>query len=204
MEPQVRYARTSDGVSVAHATAGNGPPVLVVPFVPVSHVGLIWRLGGLESALARWCAVTSYDSRGSGLSDRSRTDYSLDALLRDASAVLDAVGLERSAVVSEWDGVPVALALAARWPERIERVIVINGWASPSDINAPVRAAALALRKQDWAIFVQTAARVLSGVDDDALARAFVEYWHASVDPDAYWRSRTSSTAGISPARSDP
>ncbi len=31
MEPQIQYAKTADGVSIAYATRGQGPPLVVCP-----------------------------------------------------------------------------------------------------------------------------------------------------------------------------
>jgi hypothetical protein len=40
MEPQIRYAKTSDGVSIAYATMGHGLPFVSLPVVPDCHIGL--------------------------------------------------------------------------------------------------------------------------------------------------------------------
>ena len=46
MEPQIQYAKTSDGVSIAYATAGDGPPLILAPSPPLSHVQLQWQMFG--------------------------------------------------------------------------------------------------------------------------------------------------------------
>jgi pimeloyl-ACP methyl ester carboxylesterase len=76
MEPRIQYAKTSDGVDIAYATAGDGPPLLVVPTAPLSHVQAIWEtLAHIYQPLAERFHLVWYDSRGSGLSDRERSIF---------------------------------------------------------------------------------------------------------------------------------
>src|SRR6266487_6541597 len=43
VEPRIQYAKTSDGVDIAFAAAGEGPPLLMVPPPALSHVQAIWE-----------------------------------------------------------------------------------------------------------------------------------------------------------------
>jgi pimeloyl-ACP methyl ester carboxylesterase len=87
----------------------------------------VWRhwLDGL----AERHTVIRYDERGCGLSDRRVEDLSLDARLADLEAVVDAVGLERVALVGISQGGPVAVAYAARHPERVSQLILYGTYA---------------------------------------------------------------------------
>ncbi len=187
--PHVRYARTTDGVSIAHATAGDGPPLLALPFPTITHLARIWTIAGaLPGPLSESFRVTTYDPRRCGMSDRSAADFSIDAMLRDVDAVVDAVGLERSPVVAWWDGVPIALAYAARHPERVERRVLIDGWCTCHDfLGVAAHRVAQALRDQDWTLYTDTAVRVLTRSDDDGIARQWAELWRASIDRDTFW-----------------
>ena len=81
MEPRIQYAKTKDGVSIAYATLGEGMPLVSMPALPWSHIQLEWQI----PEYARWMErlaenrrLVKYDGRGTGLSERNVTDFSLD------------------------------------------------------------------------------------------------------------------------------
>ena len=50
MEPRIQYAKTSDGVSIAYAAMGDGPPLVYMPNLPVTNIELeMWLSGDLPS-----------------------------------------------------------------------------------------------------------------------------------------------------------
>jgi pimeloyl-ACP methyl ester carboxylesterase/DNA-binding CsgD family transcriptional regulator len=69
-----------------------------------------------------------YDPRGSGLSDRDAGDFSLDAWVADLEAVVDAVGLRRFPLIGMCQGGLIAIAYAARHPERVSRLVLYSGY----------------------------------------------------------------------------
>jgi pimeloyl-ACP methyl ester carboxylesterase len=90
--PRISYARSADGVSLAFTTAGHGPALVFVPWVPFSNLRMEWQsalLGGIFERLARRLTVIHYDWRGTGHSQRDVTDLSLDANVADLLAVVD-------------------------------------------------------------------------------------------------------------------
>src|SRR3989304_2104993 len=101
MEPRIQYAKTEDGVSIAYYTLGEGLPLLCMPSLPTSHIQLEWQFPEYRRSferLAQKRMLVRYDCRGSGLSERDVTDFSLDALVLDVEAVVDRLGLERLAL----------------------------------------------------------------------------------------------------------
>src|SRR3990170_247545 len=116
MEPRVQYARTEAGVSIAYWAMGEGPPLVVMPNIPMSHVELEWRIpeyrAWYESMLG-FSRVVRYDNRGSGLSDRDASDFSLEGHLRDLGAVADQLGDQPMALNAPLLVGPVAIAYAA-------------------------------------------------------------------------------------------
>ncbi len=82
----------------------------------------VWR--HWVEGLADGHAVLRYDERGCGLSDRDVEDLSLDARVGDLEAVIDAAGLERVALLGMSQGGPVAVAYAARHPERVSKLVL--------------------------------------------------------------------------------
>ena len=105
MEPRIQYTRTSDGVSIAYATAGQGRAVIDVPSPPLSHVQRQWELlPDFYHGLAERFRTVWYDSRGSGMSDRKATDFTMPAMLLDLEAVVDRAGEERFVLYGVYDG----------------------------------------------------------------------------------------------------
>ena len=89
MEPRIQYAKTSDGVSIAFWTLGQGPALIQMPSPPFSHIQLEWQLPDARRSyehLSQRRQLIRFDWRGSGLSDREITDFSLDALVLDVEA----------------------------------------------------------------------------------------------------------------------
>jgi len=83
MEPCIQYAKTADGVSIAFWTLGEGMPLVHMPVFPFSQIQLEWQNPEYRSwyeRLAKERKLVRYDARGTGLSDRDVTDYSLDAV----------------------------------------------------------------------------------------------------------------------------
>src|SRR6266545_4144492 len=90
MEREVRYVTTADGVRIAYAVQGEGVPFIWVPGW-ISHLDLdsvFLPLLGLDPA-AQGVLWASMDKRGSGLSSRNVSDYSLEARVGDVITVAD-------------------------------------------------------------------------------------------------------------------
>ncbi|MBF9032428.1 alpha/beta fold hydrolase [Rhodobacterales bacterium HKCCE3408] len=127
----VRVARSADGTMIAHATTGQGPPLLRAGQF-LTHLNMDWESGVRRPLLDRMGAsfsLTRFDQRGTGLSGSPQTDFSLDRLVQDMLAVADDAGLDQFAVWASSQGVPVSLAFAARYPERVSRMVLYGGFA---------------------------------------------------------------------------
>lgn len=130
-EQRIRFCTASDGVRIAYATSGAGP-VLVKPANWLTHVehdwdSPVWRHWLRE--LSREHTLVRYDERGCGLSDHDVPDLSFDAWVRDLETVVDALGLERFPLLALSQGCAVAIAYAARHPERVSRLVLYGGYA---------------------------------------------------------------------------
>ena len=126
MQQQIRFCKTSDGVRLAYAIAGSGPP-LVKAANWLSHVEYDWRTPVWRPTferLARSRRLVRYDERGCGLSDWEAADFSLEAWVRDLETVVDAAGLERFPLLGISQGGPIAIAYAIRHPERVSRLVL--------------------------------------------------------------------------------
>jgi pimeloyl-ACP methyl ester carboxylesterase len=129
-QQQIRFCVAPDGVRLAWATSGHGPP-LVKTANWLTHLdhdwnSPIWRHWLTE--LSREHTVVRYDERGCGLSDPDAADLSFEAWLRDLGAVVDELGLERFPLFGISQGCAVAVAYAARHPERVSRLVLYGGF----------------------------------------------------------------------------
>ncbi len=131
--PQVRYARTSDGVSIAHWAIGSGQPIIYLPPMPITHVELEWQVDDLRATYERTArnnVYVRYDGRGFGLSDTDAPDFSLDAMVRDLEAVVDVLALRRFVVMSSAVESPVALAFASAHADQVAAMVLWEGRAT--------------------------------------------------------------------------
>jgi len=122
---QIRFCNAHDGVRLAFARAGEGPP-LVRAAHWMSHLEFDWQNPVWRPWLEALCSrhtLFRYDERGCGLSDWDVSDFTLDAWVRDLETVVDAAGLERFSLLGMSQGGPVAIVYAARHPERVEKLI---------------------------------------------------------------------------------
>ena len=128
MQQQIRFCTGSDGVRLAYAVSGSGPPLLRAPHW-ITHLeqdAAVW--GHLLDALGRRFTLVRFDQRGCGLSDRTVAEISFEAWVRDLEAVADAAQLERFAVLGVSQGAAIAVAYAARHPERVSHLILVGGY----------------------------------------------------------------------------
>jgi len=189
MEPRIQYAQTTDGVSIAFCTMGEGIPLVHMPFIPLSHIQLEWQLPELRSwndRLARKRMLVRYDGRGWGLSERDVAGFSLDAHVLDLEAVVDRLGLERFALLGPLNLGPVAIAYAARNPERVSHLILWHSWARASDFYRSPRLRALReLLQRDWELYTETMGHIVWGFSEGAPAHRAAALYRESVTPEA-------------------
>lgn len=121
---EVRFTRSRDGVQIAYAVHGSGPP-LIADSCWLSHLQHDWASPVWHHYLVEWGrhhTVIRFDERGHGLSDRDVTDHSLESRLADLEAVVDDAGFERFDLLAMAQGGPVAITYAVRHPERVTRL----------------------------------------------------------------------------------
>jgi class 3 adenylate cyclase/pimeloyl-ACP methyl ester carboxylesterase len=131
MELKVDYCRAPDGVRLAYASAGRGPP-LVKTANWMNHVEYDWESSIIRHffvALARDFTLLRYDARGNGLSDWDVDDISLDAWVSDLETVVDAAGLDRFPLLGMSQGCAISIAFAVRHPQRVSHLVLYGGFA---------------------------------------------------------------------------
>jgi class 3 adenylate cyclase len=189
MEPRIQYAQTADGVSIAFTTLGEGMPLVGAPNIPFSHIQLERQVPEYRSwhdRLAQKRMLIRYDGRGTGLAERQVTDYSLDGHVLDLTAVVDHLGLGKFALFAGLSAGPVAIAFAARHPERVSRLILWCSYARYSDyFRSPMVPALRSLMQQHWELYTETVAHAALGWSEGEPAHRFAAYMRESVTQEA-------------------
>lgn len=128
---EIRFSRAQDGVRIAYATSGSGPPLVKaanwLTHLEFDTTSPVWK--HVWEDLAREFFLVRYDARGSGLSDWDVPRFSFDAWVDDLEAVADTVGLERFPLLGISQGGAVAIAYAARHPERVSHLVLLGAFA---------------------------------------------------------------------------
>src|SRR5262245_47108454 len=127
----IRFCMTADGVRIAFASSGKGPP-LVKCANWLNHLEFDWQSPvwrHLMRELSAEFRLIRYDERGNGLSDWRVDDFSYEALVRDLESVVDAAGLDRFPLLGISQGCAVAIGYAVRHPEHVTRLVLHGGYA---------------------------------------------------------------------------
>lgn len=153
----IGFCRASDGVRIAYATVGSGPP-LVKAANWLNHLELDWNSpiwGPTFSACAEGRTFVRYDERGNGLSDWEVDALGFEDFVRDLETVVDALGLDRFPLLGISQGCAVSVEYTARHPERVSCLILVAGYAAGWRIGASPeeqarREAVLTLTRHGW------------------------------------------------------
>jgi class 3 adenylate cyclase/pimeloyl-ACP methyl ester carboxylesterase len=129
-DQDVRFCTSPDGVQIAYAVVGSGPPLVKAPNW-MSHLEYdwespVWR--HLMQALASDRTLVRFDQRGNGLSDRQVDDISFDTFVQDLETVVDAVGLDRFPLLGISQGCAISIAYAVRNPDRVSALVLYGGY----------------------------------------------------------------------------
>ncbi len=192
MTPATRYAQSGD-VNIAYQVVGEGP--LDILFMPgwISQVEHVWESPSVTRFLERHAAFSRFilfDRRGTGLSEPVASAPSLDDEVRDAVAVLDAVGSTRVALSAFALGGPVAVRLAAERPDRVGALVLYASVARTiwdTDYEwAPTREERTEMVErfvERWGDPEQPTALVASAGEDPAAAQWFARLERLAASP---------------------
>ena len=127
----IRFCKAFDGVSIAYAKVGDGPP-LVKTANWMNHLehdweSPVWR--PFFDAMSARHTLIRYDERGNGLSDWAVEDFSLAAMVADLEAVVGAMRLDRFPLLGLSQGCAVSIEYAARHPEKVSKLVLYGGYA---------------------------------------------------------------------------
>jgi pimeloyl-ACP methyl ester carboxylesterase/DNA-binding CsgD family transcriptional regulator len=187
-ESEIRFLQFA-GRRVAYAVSGDGP-ALVAPAWWVSHLEVDWRdpaFRGFWESVGDGYTFVRYDRLGVGLSDREvhDEDLTLEGDVALLGAVLDELALDNVALVGGSSGGCAAIAFAARFPERVDRLLLYGAYADGSSItSAAVREAIVGTVRSHWGLGSRLLADMFLGdassVEQERLAR----YQREAASPD--------------------
>jgi pimeloyl-ACP methyl ester carboxylesterase/DNA-binding CsgD family transcriptional regulator len=176
------------GRRVAYAVTGDGPP-LVAPAWWVSHLELDWAdptVRGMWESIGAGYAVVRYDRIGVGMSDRDLRDedLTLDSEVALLGAVIEALALEKVVLVGGSSGGCAAVAFAARFPERVDRLLLYGAYADGSSITSPeVREAIIATVRSHWGLGSRVLADLLLGDASSTEQERLARHQRAAASP---------------------
>jgi class 3 adenylate cyclase/pimeloyl-ACP methyl ester carboxylesterase len=183
--PLTHYAHSGDA-SIAYQVFGSGSHDLVLINGPASHLELMWEEPNTARCFGRlgsFARVVMFDRRGTGLSDSVTRPPTLEQQMDDLCAVLDAVGVQRTAL---WGASDLGLSalFAATYPDRVTALILSS--VSPrgaAAMNSELKSQLLDAIENHWGEGTLLSVYAPSQVGN----RAFEEWWgrmqRSSVSP---------------------
>jgi class 3 adenylate cyclase len=142
--PRIRYASRGD-LDIAYQVLGEGPTDLVVmpgPFIPIDSIDSEPSMYRFYRRLATFCRVIRFDHRGMGMSSRigSADTITPSCWAEDAISVMNAIGSEQATIFGSGFTAVNALLMAADHPERVSKLVIVNGaarilWAPDYDVG---------------------------------------------------------------------
>lgn len=215
-KPATRYAKAPDGVTLAYQVSGDGPDLLFLTGSPFP-IDLTWDEPGFfrfAKRLGRFSRTVWGEARGFGASGGNHLDVFIDDIADgDTTAVLDAAGCEKVAIVGTATAGPQVLRYACKHTERVTRLVLFNTFAHylrdddyPMGVPATVLDRFSESTREQWGTGMTSVAPSKAG-DPSYLA------WSArgerlSVDPDGvadwWWASALQDVRPLLPELSVP
>jgi pimeloyl-ACP methyl ester carboxylesterase/DNA-binding CsgD family transcriptional regulator len=187
-ESQIRFLRFA-GRRVAYAVTGTGPP-LVAPAWWVSHLELDWNdpaFSDFWASVAEGYTLVRYDRLGVGMSDRDvrEEDLTLEGDVALLCAVVDELALDTVSLVGGSSGGCAAIEFSARFPERVDQLLLYGAYADGSAITSPeVRDSIIATVRSHWGLGSRLLADIFLGDTNSAEQRRVARYQRAATSPE--------------------
>jgi pimeloyl-ACP methyl ester carboxylesterase/DNA-binding CsgD family transcriptional regulator len=187
-ESEIRFLRFA-GRRVAYAVTGEGP-ALVAPAWWISHLELDWSdqsFRDLWSTIAEGYTLVRYDRLGVGMSDREvrDEDLTLEGDVALLSAILEELGLKKVSLIGGSSGGCAAIAYAARFPERVDRLLLYGAYADgPSITSSAVGDAIVGTVRSHWGLGSRLLADIFSGDADSTEQERLARYQRESASPE--------------------
>ena len=152
-------ALTINGHHVACSTAGEGPVMLLVHGMAGSSA--TWK--HVMPALAEHFTLVAPDLLGHGESAKPRGEYSLGTHANVLRDVLNALGHDRASFVGQSLGGGVVMQMAYQFPERCERLVLVNSGGLGREVNLLLRGLTLPATEQVFSLVCNPGVRAVAG-----------------------------------------
>ncbi|WP_445165405.1 alpha/beta fold hydrolase [Mycolicibacterium sp. Dal123E01] len=175
---EIRFLPIGDR-RLAYEVRGDGPP-LVAPAWWVSHLELDWQSSDVRrfwDGVAQNFTLIRYDRLGVGMSDRAvhESDLTLEGEVDTLCALLDALELDRVSLLGGSSGSCTAVAFAAAFPARVERLVLYGSYPDGDALTAPgVGEAIVAAVRAHWGLGARMLSDIFLGNADAADHERFV------------------------------
>lgn len=110
----------ANGTTIAYARSGQGPPIVLMHGAEADHS----MFAALTAELEKHLTVIAYDQRDSGETRNPGQPYTLEDMGDDAAALIEGLGFEKAHVYGTSLGSLIAQSLAARHPQRVDRLVL--------------------------------------------------------------------------------
>lgn len=196
--------RTAGPVSIAYEVRGESGPFLVM----VHGLGYgRWGWGEFAELLAGSRRVVLIDNRGIGDSDCPPGPYSVEEMASDVLAVLDDLAIENCDLLGASLGGMIALELALRWPERLNRLVLVA--ATAGERAVPLPDSTRNLLRGEMNVTPETPRRLVAGALSPVtlkrrpgLVDFLLELRRQHPQDPAAWRAQAAASAGFAASRS--
>ena len=181
---QIRFLPFGDR-RVAYALSGDGPPLVAAAWW-VSHLEFDWQDEAFRrfwEALAEGYTLVRYDRLGVGMPDREGPDAqpTVDGEVALLGRVLDELELERVVLLGGSSGGCAAISFAARFPERVERLLLYGAYADGAAVSTPeVREAIVTTVRSHWGLGSRLLADIFLGTVGSVEQERFARYQRAA------------------------
>ena len=189
MEPKIGFCTNPDGIRVAYATLGQGPALVCVTdfgfsIKDVSQFPTMMR--SFEKG-SRYHIIVGYDHSGTGLSGRNRTDFTLDASVRDLETVINHLKRDKVILYAMCGGGPIAIAYAAMHPQNITHLVLFNTSAYYDLVTTEtVRSSMVLLYKNRFDFAMRGALNLMFPGASTSFTESLIKMLGDNVTPDIY------------------
>lgn len=116
------HTASVNGHRIAYLDEGQGPPLILLH----GYGGSMWQWEYQQPLTAQFRVITP-DLIGSGLSDKPAIDYRPEELIDSIRGLMDELGLSTATLIGNSMGGGVAIGMALTYPERVHRLVLIDG-----------------------------------------------------------------------------
>jgi pimeloyl-ACP methyl ester carboxylesterase/AraC-like DNA-binding protein len=154
---RIDHCESGDGTRIAYAVAGEGFPLVKAPNW-ITHLARdrsnpVYRHWIAECS--RGHSFLRTDMRGFGMSELDPPRFTMDSMVEDLAAAIDDAKFDQCDLLGVAHGAAIAIAYAARHPERVRKLILVNsfaeGWRVRADPDEVAwRNSLMELNRREW------------------------------------------------------